>query len=403
MAASQQQQQQPQPQLQSPAQHGDVQTRGSGVAGPNLPLGSQAGLLVDALKKRAGHGLHSLMPNQDAASENGQKDPTHTTQATGQAHPAVSNSNMDATTADDQNAQTARRSNPPPSNPERLAHLTRVRALKDTDAEAYATEMAAFQAKYTKKTIQKKHNAVSSGNTNTQAPASKRKRKEAASDDADMPDRDAPPAKRRTKEERSKRSRGLHFPWCKNCQEFHLFGKHTKTKQEAQDLLHRQLYGLAPRPQLAAMQAAMDERREIMTANASRGQLSAQEAQASLDQRLEAHRNREMAFIGQHAPVMFSHLIQQQGPEAGYNFLARLHNGTVTQFPAQLQYPAPMYGYQAQPQAAEMQGTAPQLPMPYSGTAYGVPTGTQYDATPSRVPQQAAKGPARTPRDATER
>ncbi|GAB7324894.1 hypothetical protein MBLNU13_g08716t1 [Cladosporium sp. NU13] len=371
MAASQQQQQQPQPQLQSPAQHGDVQTRGSGVAGPNLPLGSQAGLLVDALKKRAGHGLHSLMPNQDAASENGQKDPTHTTQATGQAHPAVSNSNMDATTAD--------------------------------DAEAYATEMAAFQAKYTKKTIQKKHNAVSSGNTNTQAPASKRKRKEAASDDADMPDRDAPPAKRRTKEERSKRSRGLHFPWCKNCQEFHLFGKHTKTKQEAQDLLHRQLYGLAPRPQLAAMQAAMDERREIMTANASRGQLSAQEAQASLDQRLEAHRNREMAFIGQHAPVMFSHLIQQQGPEAGYNFLARLHNGTVTQFPAQLQYPAPMYGYQAQPQAAEMQGTAPQLPMPYSGTAYGVPTGTQYDATPSRVPQQAAKGPARTPRDATER
>lgn len=433
MAASQQQQQHPQPQPQSPAQHGDVQTPGSSVAGPTQPLDSQASLPEDASQKLTGQEPHGPTPNQDAASEDGQLDPTPTTQATGQAHPAVSNSTMDTTASDGvqtlSEAELARiarewqafgkpscpscnKKHPPPCNPVRLAELAAIRVLKDKDPEAYQAQMAAFQAKYHK-------------NQDTQ-PAQKRKAPSSHEAVAG-----SPPAKKGRKEERSKRSRGLHLPWCKSCQEFHLFGKHTKTKQEAQDLLNQQLYGLAPRPQLAAMQAAMDERRMIMTADANRGQLSAQEAQASLDRRVEAQRDREMAFIEQQAPAMFAHMIQQQGPEAANSFLVGLYNGTVARFPSQLQYPMPAYGHQAQPQqpmpaygypaptygypasafptaqnhglkAAEMQDTAPQPPMPYSGTAHGVPPGTRYDATPSRVPQQAAKAAARTHRDATE-
>lgn len=400
MAASrQQQQQQPQPQLQSLAQYGDLQISESSAAGSNQNLGSQASLPVDASQHLTANGPHGLKPNQVTAAENGQTDLTPTTQASGQAHPAVSNPITDTTTSDGvQNlseAELARivgewqasgkpscpscnKKHPPPCNPIRLAELAAIRALKDKDPEAYQAQMVAFQAKYQK----------------NEGTKSVQKRKAPSSPDADA---GSPPAKKGRQQGRNKRSRGLHLPWCKSCQEFHLFGKHTKTKQEAQDLLNQQLYGLASRPQLAAMQAAMDERRIIMTADANRGQLSAQEAQASLNQRVEAQRDREMAFRGQQAPAMFANLMRQQGPEAGYNFLVGLYNGTVNQFPAHIenstpaygyqaqpQYPMPAYGYQAQPQhlmpayghpasafrtaqqhglqAAEMQDTAPQPP-----------------------------------------
>ena len=388
MAASQQhqrQQQHPAPQLQSPAQRGDVQTLGSGVAGPNQPLDSQASLPADASQQLTGHGLHSLTPNQDAASEDGQVDPTPTTQATGQAHPAVSNATKVTTTPDSvqtlSEAEIARivgewqasgkpscpscnKKHPPPCNPIRLAQLAAIRKLKFEDPGAYQAQIAAFQAKYYK-------------NEGTQ-PA--QKRKAPSSPDAVA---GSPPAKKGRKEERSKRSRGLQIPWCKNCQEFHLFGTPTKTKQEARDLLNQQAQGLAPIPQLAAMQAAEDEYQQYKIANRRRSQTSTEELFAQYDQRRAEQRSRESALIAQ-APATFSHMVQQQGPEAGYNFLVGLYNGTVTRFPSQPQHSMPAYGYQAQPQhlmpayghpasafptaqqhglqATEMQDTTPQPP-----------------------------------------
>jgi hypothetical protein len=266
---------------------------------------------------------------------------------------------------------------PPPCNPVRLAELAAIRVLKDKDPEAYQAQMAAFQAKYHK-------------NQDTQ-PAQKRKAPSSHEAVAG-----SPPAKKGRKEERSKRSRGLHLPWCKSCQEFHLFGKHTKTKQEARDLLNQQAQGLAPIPQLAAMQAAEDEYQQYKIANRRRSQMSTEELFAQYDQRRAEQRGRESALIAQ-APAMFANMIQQQGPEAGYNFFVGLYNGTVTRFPAHIenstpaygyqaqpQYPMPVYGYQAHPQhlmptygqpasafptaqqhglqAAEMQDTAPQPP-----------------------------------------
>jgi hypothetical protein len=271
---------------------------------------------------------------------------------------------------------------PPPCNPIRLAELAAIRALKDKDPEAYHAQMAAFQAKYHK-------------NEGTQPV---QKRKAPSSPDAVA---GSPPAQKGRKQERSKRSRGLQTPWCKNCQEFHLFGKHTKTKQEARDLLNQQAQGLAPIPQLAAMQAAEDEYQQYKIANRRRSQMSTEELFAQYDQRRAEQRSRESAHIAQ-APAMFAYMMQQQGPEAGYNFLVGLYNGTITRFPAhtenstpaygyqaQPQYPMPAYGYQAQPQhltpvygypapicpasasttaqnhglqATEMQGTVPQPP-----------------------------------------
>jgi hypothetical protein len=239
--------------------------------------------------------------------------------------------------------------------------------------------------------------------------------------DTKMTNRAAPTAK--------KGRRGKFNPrLCNSCQEYHPFGKHTKTKQEAQDLVNRQLRGLAPIPQFAAVQAAKDELREYKIANLRRGQLSDDDLIRQYDQRRADQRECERTLVG-HAPAMFAHMVQQQGPEAGYTFLAGLYNGTVTQFPTQLQYPIPTYGYQAQPQrpmptygypaptypasaypnaqhqapqAAHVQDTTPQPPMPFAATAYGVPPNTPYDVRPT-APPAATKAPARGPRDATER
>jgi len=375
MAASQQQQQQhPQPQLQSPAQHGDLQISEFSAAGSNQNLGSQASLPVDASQQLTANGPHGLKPNQVTAAENFQTDLTPTTQVSGQAHPTVSNTTMVKTTPEGvqplseaelvciarewqtsgkPSCPSCNKKHPPPCDMARVHELAVIRALRDTDPEAYQAQMAAFQAKYPRK----------------EGTQSAQKRKAPSSQDAVA---GSTPAKKGRKEDRSNRSRGLHIPWCKGCQEFHLFGKHTKIKQEAQDLLNQQLYGLAPRPQMAAIQAAMDERRMIMTADANRGQLSAQEAQASLDQRVEAQRDREMAFIGQQAPAMFAQMIQQQGPEAGWKFLVGLYNGNVTRFPSQLQYLMTAYGDQAQPQyPMPAYGHQAQLQQPTP--AYGYP------------------------------
>jgi hypothetical protein len=74
-------------------------------------------------------------------------------------------------------------------------------------------------------------------------------------------------------------------------------------------------------------------------------------------------------------------------------------------YQAQPQQPMPTYGYPATtypasaypnaqyqaPQATHAQGTTPQPPMQYCGSAYGSPPNTRYDARPT------------APRDATER
>lgn len=168
------------------------------------------------------------------------------------------------------------------------------------------------------------------------------KRKAASSDDTEMTDRTAPAAKKGRKGKFNPRL-------CQSCQEYHPFGKHTKTKQEAQDLVNRQLQGLAPIPQWAAIQAAKDEFREHKIANLKRGQMSTEELIRQYDQKRADQRERERALVA-NAPAMFAHMVQQQGPQAGYNLLGGLYNGTVTRLPSQLQYQVPKYGYQAQPQ-----------------------------------------------------
>jgi hypothetical protein len=40
----------------------------------------------------------------------------------------------------------------------------------------------------------------------------------------------------------------VRTPWCRNCQEHHLFGQHTRNKQEMATLLTQQAYGMAPIP-----------------------------------------------------------------------------------------------------------------------------------------------------------
>jgi hypothetical protein len=47
---------------------------------------------------------------------------------------------------------------------------------------------------------------------------------------------------------KKRNSSKVKTPWCRSCQEHHLFGKHTRTKQEAATLLTQQVYGMAPIP-----------------------------------------------------------------------------------------------------------------------------------------------------------
>ena len=44
------------------------------------------------------------------------------------------------------------------------------------------------------------------------------------------------------------KKRKVKTPWYRSCQEHHLFGQHTCTKQEAATLLTQQSYGMAPMP-----------------------------------------------------------------------------------------------------------------------------------------------------------
>ena len=114
---------------------------------------------------------------------------------------------------------------------------------------------------------------------------------------------------------------------------------------------------------------------------AGEGQMSTEELFAQYDQRRAEQRSRESALIAQ-APATFSHVVQQQGPEAGYNFLVGLYNGTVTRFPSQPQHSMPAYGYQAQPQypmLAYGHQEQPQHLMPaYGHPASAFPTAQQH-------------------------
>jgi hypothetical protein len=47
---------------------------------------------------------------------------------------------------------------------------------------------------------------------------------------------------------KKKMSGKVMTPWCRSCQEHHLFGEHTHTKREAATLLTQQAYGMAPIP-----------------------------------------------------------------------------------------------------------------------------------------------------------
>lgn len=427
----------PQQQLQSPAQLRDRKTHGFSTAGSNQTPDLQAGPLGAASQQLAGHGPHSPTPNYSAAAENGPTDltpqddsqPNHTVNSAMSTSIGTTTEFGKATLSAEERDRLAaewkangkpscpscKKMHPPPCDTARVQELAGIKALRDDDPEAYKRQIAAFQAKYSK-------------NESTQ------KRKAASSGDTEMTNRAAPAAK--------KRRRGyFNLRLCNTCQEYHPFGKHTKTKQEARDLVNRQLQGLAPIPQFAAIKAAKDELREYKIANLRRGQLSTGELIRQYDRRRADQRERERALVG-HAPAMFAHMLQQQGPEAGFNFLAGFYKGTVTQFPAQLQYPMPTYGYQAQsqqpmptygyqvqpqqsmptygyhattypasaypsaqhqaPQAPHAQDTTPQPPMQYYGAPYGVPPDTRYDARPT-APPTATKAPARAPRDATER
>ena len=371
MAAPQhQKQQQEQQQLQSPAQLGDEKTTpGSSTAGPNQEHDSQEGLSEGSQTSLVDQG--NLSPPAHltgAAAENGQKDLTPQYDA----QPYLAGSNFVSTSmhttnkpakstlsAEERDRLVAewkdngkpscpgcKKKHPPPCDTARVQELASIKALRDKDPEAYEAQMAAFQAKYSKK----------------EGSQSVQKRKAASSDDAGITDRAAPAAKKGRKGKFNPRL-------CKSCQEYHPFGQHTKTKQEAQDLVNQQLRGLAPIPNFAAVQAAKDEWRQYKIANAERGQRSTQEQYEQYDQRRAEQRERERANIA-NSPAMFSHLMQQQCPEAGFNFLVGLHNGSATQFLAQLQYPMPAYGDQAQPQylmPTYGYQAQPQHPMPTPG------------------------------------
>ena len=335
MAASQQHQHQrlPQHQLQSPAQLGDGKTPGSSTAGPNQAQGLQVGLPGDASQQLAGHGPHCPTPNQSAAAENGQTDPTpqHDTQSYHAVNNAMSASMVttdkfdEATLSAEERDRLAaewkangkplcascKKKHPPPCDTARVQELASIKALRDSDPEAYKTQMAAFQAKYHRR----------------KGMEPSRKRKVASSNDIEIPEVDTP-AKKGKWEERS---------------------------------------------------------------NANRGHLSAQQAQANLDRRAADQRDCDTAFKGQYLTAMFSALMQQQGPWAGYNFLVGLYNGTVTGFPAQLQYPVPTYGYQAQPhQSMPTHGyqAQPQHPVPtYGYSAPTYPASTFHSAHAPQTPQ----------------
>jgi hypothetical protein len=47
---------------------------------------------------------------------------------------------------------------------------------------------------------------------------------------------------------RKRKAGKVKAPWCMNCQEHHLFGQHTRNKQEMATLLTQQAYGTAPIP-----------------------------------------------------------------------------------------------------------------------------------------------------------
>lgn len=385
-ALQQQQQHHPQQQLQSPAQLGDGTHPGYSAAGSNQTPDLQAGPLGAASQQLTGHGLHSPTPNQSAAAEDGQTDPTpqHDTQSDHAGNSAKSTSNNATTefgkatlSAEERDRLAAewkangkpscpscKKMHPPPCDTARVQELAGIKALRNNDPKAYKTQMAAFQAKYHRK----------EGTQSTQ------KRKAPSSNDADILDMDTPAKKGKRK-------------------------KHS---------------------------------------NADRGQLSAQQAQANLDRRVAEQRDRTAALTGQYITARFGRLMQQQGPWAGYNFLVGLYNGTVTRFPPEIQYPMPTYGYQVQPQQPMLshgyhaqaqqpmptygypaqpqqsmptygypaptypasaypnaqyqapqvhhaQDTTPQPPMQYYGTACGVPPNTRYDARPT------------APRDATDK
>ena len=342
--------QQPQQHQQPPAQLGDAQTPGFSVADPTQSLGSQVSLSGVAPPALTDQGVPSPSAHHnDVAAENGQ--PDLTPQHGAPPHHAVSSATSISVDSTDQFGNSSlsaeerdrlatewkangkpscpdcKKKHPSPCDTARVYELACIRALKDEDLEAYQAQMAAFEAKYPKK----------------QGTPSTQKRKASSSDAIEMLDSGAPAAKKGKTEQRKKHSRRLTFPFCNSCQTFHLWGQHTKTKQEAQDLLNRQAQGLAPIPQLAAVQAFHNEVREIKAANANRGRLSGQQAQANLDRRVADIRDREIASI----PDQFCQLMQQQGPEAGYNYLVGLYNGTEKRYPAQLLYPMPAYGYAA--------------------------------------------------------
>lgn len=47
---------------------------------------------------------------------------------------------------------------------------------------------------------------------------------------------------------KKKKTSKLKLSWCRSCQDSHLFGKHTRTRQEAAELRTQQAYGMAPIP-----------------------------------------------------------------------------------------------------------------------------------------------------------
>lgn len=107
---------------------------------------------------------------------------------------------------------------------------------------------------------------------------------------------------------KKRKPRGFETPWCKTCQEFHLYGRHVRTIKEAKELLDAQARGQAPIP---------DPRLILKVTNAYRSKATPEQVRADV----AATKARQMESDRQ--------LVMQLAPQDALDLMVAVSQGRI--------------------------------------------------------------------------